>query len=84
MIRFFSSIPKIKEGANLFRMANVKRMDTHGNTFFVAENIPFEKAKQMENELEARGHKQTYWTEEIEHSNAAGQGVSKTENYSPR
>lgn len=37
------------------------RQDDNGNIFIIQKNLSRKKAMQMMKELEARGHKQTYW-----------------------
>jgi hypothetical protein len=43
----------------------VVRLDDNGNTFVVVELPSREDAERRVRELEARGHKQTYWVEEV-------------------
>lgn len=44
--------------------AAVKRMDTNGNQFTIAQNLPLEEANKMVENFEALGHKQIYWVEQ--------------------
>jgi len=39
----------------------VMRQDDSGNEFLVEANLTKNQAEEMANDLEARGHKQTYW-----------------------
>ena len=39
----------------------VWRQDDHGNSFLVEANLTKTQAEDLQAELEARGHKQTYW-----------------------
>ena len=41
----------------------VRRQDDNGNQFVVQTGLSREAAEQLASELEARGHKQVYWTE---------------------
>jgi hypothetical protein len=41
----------------------VMRQDDNGNQYLVARELPREEAERLAAELEARGHKQLYWTE---------------------
>ncbi len=43
---------------------SVWRQDDNGNKFLVEENLTEDKANKFAQELEATGHKQTYWVEE--------------------
>jgi len=40
----------------------VWRQDDHGNSFLVEANLTKTQADELQAELEARGHKQTYWS----------------------
>jgi len=42
----------------------VWRIDDNGNTFVVRQSLTREEAARLVAELEARGHKQTYWAEQ--------------------
>jgi hypothetical protein len=42
----------------------VWRIDDNGNTFAVRQSLSREEAARLVAELEARGHKQTYWAEQ--------------------
>jgi UDP-N-acetyl-2-amino-2-deoxyglucuronate dehydrogenase len=44
----------------------VWRMDETGNRFVVRDRLPLEAAERMVEEFAARGHKQTYWSEQQE------------------
>ncbi|WP_145909610.1 SPOR domain-containing protein [Kitasatospora viridis] len=41
----------------------VMRQDDNGNRYLVARELPKDEAERFAAELEARGHKQLYWTE---------------------
>lgn len=43
----------------------VMRQDDPGNKFLVQENLSETEARRLADELEARGHKQTYWAEQM-------------------
>jgi len=43
----------------------LKRQDDHGNRYVIADFDSKEAASQMMAEYEAKGHKQTYWIEEV-------------------
>ena len=40
----------------------VWRQDDHGNSFLVEANLTQTQADDLQAQLEARGHKQTYWS----------------------
>jgi hypothetical protein len=42
----------------------VWRQDDNGNRFLIARDLPQEEASKMVQELERRGHKQVYWSEQ--------------------
>jgi hypothetical protein len=42
----------------------VYRIDDNGNRFVVRTGLDRDAARRLASEFEARGHKQTYWTEE--------------------
>jgi hypothetical protein len=42
---------------------SVWRQDDHGGRFEVRRGLGFAAAQRLSEELEARGHKQTYWTQ---------------------
>ncbi|MEU8924475.1 hypothetical protein AB0D10_26625 [Kitasatospora sp. NPDC048545] len=44
----------------------VIRQDDNGNRFLVAKDLDGAGAQRLAAELEARGHKQLYWVEEVE------------------
>ena len=43
----------------------VYRVDDNGNTFLVRDCMTHQKEIRVVEEYEARGHKQTYWVEEM-------------------
>jgi len=45
---------------------SVWRQDDHGNRFPVATGLSVDRARRLARELEATGHKQTYWIEKGE------------------
>jgi hypothetical protein len=48
----------------------VWRQDDHGNSFLVEANLTKSHAENLQAELEARGHKQTYWAADAVSTNA--------------
>ncbi|MFD8757253.1 SPOR domain-containing protein [Kitasatospora sp. NPDC059577] len=50
----------------------VVRQDDNGNRFLVAKDLDGAGAQRLAAELEARGHKQLYWVEEVEAPGAPG------------
>ncbi|MCX4746177.1 SPOR domain-containing protein [Kitasatospora sp. NBC_01287] len=49
----------------------VMRQDDNGNQYLVARELAKDEADRLAAELEARGHKQLYWTE-LDQPRAAG------------
>ncbi len=47
------------------RRWQLNRQDDHGNRYVIANFDSKEAASQMMAEYEAKGHKQTYWIEEV-------------------
>ncbi|MNE98070.1 hypothetical protein D3C80_1965360 [compost metagenome] len=43
----------------------VKRLDDNGNEFVVQAGLTREQAERLAAEYQARGHKQSYWTERM-------------------
>lgn len=57
---------------------NLCRLDDNGNEFVMATYGTEGKAKRLMQEYEARGHKQTYWVEEMAHLSDASPALKKT------
>lgn len=55
----------------------VWRQDDHGNSFLVEANLTQTQADELQAELEARGHKQTYWSANAASNDASSGGLQE-------